>query len=89
MYDLERYAEDIRGFYVNLDDLPGPIVRSEQELIAALKESGNPSPALAERYRQFNERFNYLDDGFASERVLTRIMRNAESSAGARAKASR
>lgn len=75
MYDLERYAEDIRGFYVNLDELPGPIVRTEQELIAALEESAHPSAALGERYQRFNERFNYLDDGSASKRVLDRIMR--------------
>ena len=27
MYDLDRYANELRGFYLELDELPGPIVQ--------------------------------------------------------------
>ena len=33
MYDKEEYADDIRGFYLDLEELPGPIVQTEEELL--------------------------------------------------------
>jgi len=74
MYDLETYANDMRGFYLDLTDLPGPIVRSEDELVAAIRSADSPDPELRARYHRFNERFTYLDDGHASERVIERVI---------------
>ena len=37
MYDLEQYANDIRGFYFSLDELPGPILKTEDELVDAIR----------------------------------------------------
>lgn len=73
MYDLEAYASEIRGFYLDLDELPGPIVTTEPELIAAVRAAGTPDEALTEKYRRFAERFTSLDDGHASERVIERV----------------
>lgn len=39
MYDLEAYGNEIRGFYIDLDELPGPIVQTEDELIKAIKNA--------------------------------------------------
>ena len=33
MKDLVNYRDHLRGFYMNLDDLPGPVVLKEAELI--------------------------------------------------------
>ena len=33
MYDLKEYAENIRGFYIGLEELPGKIIEKEEELI--------------------------------------------------------
>jgi len=74
MYDLEAYAHDLRGFYLDLDELPGPIVRTEDELVSALRTAHAPDEELAARYHRFNERFTYLDDGHASERVIERVI---------------
>lgn len=73
MYDLEHYAEDLRGIYLDVSELPGPIVRTQDELVAAVRAAGSPSPELSEKYARFNERFTYLDDGHASERVIERV----------------
>ena len=73
MYDLESYTGNLRSFYLDLDELPGPVARAQDELVDALKSVGEPDAGIAERYRAFNERFNYLDDGHASERVLARV----------------
>jgi CDP-glycerol glycerophosphotransferase len=74
MYDLEAYATELRGFYLDLDELPGPIVQTEDELVAAIRSADTPDPELVERYHRFNERFTYLDDGHASERVIERVI---------------
>jgi len=75
MYDLESYAENLRGFYLHLDELPGPVVKTQDELVEALRSAsaGELQPQVAERYRAFSDRFTYLDDGHASERVLDRL----------------
>ncbi|MCQ2491618.1 MAG: CDP-glycerol glycerophosphotransferase family protein [Lachnospiraceae bacterium] len=71
MYDLEAYANDIRGFYISLEDLPGEIVQTEDELIRELKKEF----VYDERYKKFNDRFTYLDDGKAAKRAVDRIFR--------------
>ena len=43
MYDLEAYGNEIRGFYIDLDELPGPIVQTEDELIKAIKNADEQS----------------------------------------------
>ncbi|MGO3119453.1 MAG: bifunctional glycosyltransferase/CDP-glycerol:glycerophosphate glycerophosphotransferase [Moraxellaceae bacterium] len=38
MYDLEEYASELRGFYLDIErDLPGNIIRSFEELVAAIE----------------------------------------------------
>ena len=69
MYDLNEYQDVIRGFYISLKELPGPIVENENDLIAAL----NKPFVYDERYKQFNLKFNPLDDGKASQRVVEEI----------------
>lgn len=76
MYDFEIYAEELRGFYLDPGELPGPIVRTEEELIEAVRSFAQPDDELAQRVETFNERFNYLDDGHASQRVLERLFGN-------------
>lgn len=73
MYDIELYRDDIRGFYMTLEGLPGPIVRTGSELVDAVKTIAD-SDYYDERYRKFNEKYNYLDDGNATERVLNTIL---------------
>ncbi|GAA3650646.1 CDP-glycerol glycerophosphotransferase family protein [Microbacterium marinilacus] len=70
--DMEHYRGELRGFYFDLvAHAPGPIVRSQDELIAAL-QSGTADHAG--RYRAWTARFNARDDGRASERVVARIL---------------
>lgn len=73
MYDLEHYAESLRGIYLDVSELPGPIVSTQEELVGAIRTAGSGSCELSERYNAFNDRFTYLDDGHASERVIERI----------------
>lgn len=73
MYDLEEYAGELRGFYISLDELPGPIVRDEEALISEIKAAYGKKPD--EKYEEFCQKYNPKDDGEASKRVLKRIIR--------------
>lgn len=68
MYDFEEYKNDIRGFYINIDELPGKITKTENELIQAIEEIKNFQ--YNEKYKKFNNRYNYLDDGQVAKRVV-------------------
>ena len=73
MYDLEYYQDKLRGFYINLSELPGIIVERESELIPAilrLKEEF----VYDEKYQEFNAKFNYLNDGHASQRLVEKVI---------------
>ena len=73
MYDLEEYAGELRGFYISLDELPGPIVRDEDGLIREIRNA--ESWHVDETYTKFREKYNPLDDGNASRRVAEAILK--------------
>ena len=70
MYDLEQYQNDIRGFYISLDELPGKIVTTEDALIDEIKCADFE---YDDKYAEFNSKYNYLDDGHAAERVIEKV----------------
>ncbi|GAA2012240.1 CDP-glycerol glycerophosphotransferase family protein [Microbacterium ulmi] len=71
--DLEHFRGELRGFYFDLaEHAPGPVVRSQDELVAALV-GGDPSE-FAAKYELWREKFNARDDGRAAERVVARIL---------------
>lgn len=74
MYDLEHYRDKSNGFYIDLSELPGPIVETQEELEKVI---GNLEKNFTydEHYKKFNEKYNYLDDGNASERVVKKIIK--------------
>jgi CDP-glycerol glycerophosphotransferase len=72
MYDLEEYKNNIRDFYIDLDELPGDIVTAEDELLERIRNFDYDG-YYDERYRKFNDKYNYLDDGEASRRVVEKI----------------
>ena len=74
MYDLEDYQEHIRGFYIGLEELPGEIVTTEEELIKEIKKYSQKFE-YDEKYKNFNEKYNALDDGKAAERVVERCIK--------------
>ena len=73
MYDLEHYANEMRGFYLSLDELPGPIVKDETALIEEIKKTEGWT--ADDKYKAFVKRFNPYEDGNSSKRVLARIIR--------------
>ena len=73
MYDFDKYKDDLRGFYIDLEELPGKITKTEADLIEAIKETNNFE--YNDKYKKFNEKYNYLDDGQATKRVVEEIIK--------------
>lgn len=74
MYDLEKYAGEIRGFYLDLADLPGPVVTTTAEVVDAVLGADSPDDALLQRYTMFKQTYAPHDDGHASTRVLDKVL---------------
>lgn len=73
MYDLEEYQHELRDFYFDLDELPGPIVQDEKDLIKAIEKTNKFK--YDKKYQAFNDKYTYLDDGKASERVVKELIK--------------
>ncbi|GAA1470266.1 CDP-glycerol glycerophosphotransferase family protein [Microbacterium thalassium] len=70
--DLERYRGELRGFYFDLAArAPGPLVRSQEELVDALAADAG---SHAHAYELWRARFNAREDGHSAERVVARIL---------------
>ena len=71
--DLEHYRSELRGLYFDLAaHAPGPVVRTQEELVAAL--AADQTRRYDDRYAIWRAKFNARDDGHASERVVSRIL---------------
>ena len=73
-YDLEKYRDVLRGFYISIeDDVPGPLLFTNEEIVDAVKHIDQVNEKYKERYDKFYDRFCCFDDGHASERVVKQV----------------
>lgn len=69
-YDLEKYESVLRGFYIDIHtEVPGPLLKTTEEVIDNIKNIDSLSEEYAERYDEFYERFCGIEDGNASKRI--------------------
>ena len=74
-YDLVEYKDTLRGFYFDfLDEAPGPVVLTTDELIQAIKDY-NPEQYKSKQ-KAFTLKYNHIDDGQASKRIVELIHNN-------------
>lgn len=72
-YDLDLYLKE-RGFYSDYKkDMPGTIVYNEQELLKALSNIEDTQNKYQSKINEFNEKYNYLNDGHVCERTVQKI----------------
>ena len=72
-YDLEKYEQSLRGFYFDfLAEAPGPVVRTTEELILAIKDRNGAAywQEFSEEYEAFCQKYNPYDNGHAAEKVI-------------------
>lgn len=67
-YDLEKYRDELRGFYFDFEkEVPGPVSRTTGQLAEDIL-SGRPEDYEA-RYADFRDKYNNRDDGTACEKI--------------------
>ena len=74
MYDFDAYANNIRGFYIDISEIPGRIVKTTDDLIAEIKSIDFDGFDFEKSYPAFRPKFNYLDDGSAAKRVAEAVI---------------
>jgi CDP-glycerol glycerophosphotransferase len=74
-YDLERYRDIVRGLYVDFEaEAPGPLLRTTDEVIGALRDLDGVTRAYRDAYGSFAGTYCALDDGEAAARVVRRLL---------------
>lgn len=71
--DLERYRAE-RGFYFDFEQTaPGPILKTDKEVVDALGKLHDLAVIYRDRYHAWQRKFNLLEDGKASARVVDQL----------------
>ena len=74
MYDLDKYANTLRGFYIDIvNEVPGPILKTTEEVIGALKNIDEIEKEYGDKYEEFYNKFCHLEDGNSSKRIVEKI----------------
>lgn len=75
-YDIEKYQSMLRGFYIDVNnDLPGPLLRTNDELIEAIKQIDLTVEKYKEKYETFYQKYCYLEDGNATKRIVDKVIK--------------
>lgn len=69
MYDLEEYTRERNFYFDYLNHLSGPILRTEDELIEAVRNIDQLMVEYQEQYEAYFNRYNKLNDGHVCERI--------------------
>lgn len=73
-YDLEKYRDVLRGFYIDIEEeLPGPLLFTTEEIIDGIKNIDTITAKYSKRYDEFYEKFCGIEDGNASEKVAKAV----------------
>ena len=73
--DMDEYRDSTRGVYFDLSEVaPGPVLFSQDDVTAALRDVATQQDRYAELYDAWVERFNHHDDGHAAERIVAQLL---------------
>ncbi len=72
--DLSSYTGAVRGFlYPFEESAPGPLIEDAEDVVERLRDLEALAAEYKDDYDRFNARFNYLQDGRATGRVVRRF----------------
>lgn len=75
-YDLEKYRDVLRGFYINIEEeLPGPMLFTTEEIITAIGNIDKLKQEYQQKYTAFYDKFCSWEDGNASKRVAEAVFK--------------
>ncbi len=73
-YDLEKYRDQLRGFYLDYENqMPGPIVKTTDEIIHAIKHINDVEEQYKERYDEFYDKICGWETGHATEKIVQEV----------------
>ncbi len=73
-YDYEKYANDIRGTYFDLEEkAPGPVVATADELLQAIAAFDEADTKYAEARQRFLAEFGEYDRGDAARQIVEKF----------------
>lgn len=73
-YDLEAYRDELRGFYFDLtEEAPGPLVRTTEEVLGALKDILSGEGEWKDKLDRFLDRFLTYETDHSSKDVFDRV----------------
>lgn len=75
MYDYDNYKKKLRDFYIDISELPGPIVKNEDDLIKNIINIEDEFKIYSKKYLNFNKKFNPYEDGNSTKRVVKEIFK--------------
>ena len=78
MFDRNEYEKD-RGFYFDLEDLPGPKNESIEDVIGSIENIEKVQIDYSTKYSNAIEKFAYKDNGHATEKLINIIFENKPS----------
>lgn len=74
-YDLEKYRDMLRGFYISIEhEVPGPLVFNTEQIIDRIQHIEQMNQEYAKKYDAFYQRFCGWEDGNASKRVTEALL---------------
>ena len=74
-YDIDAYRDSLRGFYFDFEkEACGPICRTTSEVVEAIEKQAIWREEYAEKIASFHQKFNHIDDGNASKRILEIVL---------------
>ncbi|OJG16785.1 glycerophosphotransferase [Enterococcus canintestini] len=69
-YDIKHYQHELRGFYFDYSEVPGPIAVDEEEFYLYLEQICNNFPkAFQIKLNHFNLKFSEWESGIAAKKV--------------------
>src|SRR5699024_3648511 len=76
-YDLDKYAKDLRGFYLDYHkDLPGPIYQDAHKLAEDLQHLDQIKNDYKSEINKFYNDFCSIENGNASKAIADLITKN-------------
>ncbi|MGN0242974.1 MAG: CDP-glycerol glycerophosphotransferase family protein [Lachnospiraceae bacterium] len=73
-YDLEKYRDVLRGFYIDMErDVPGPLLFTQEEVTEAILNIDEVEEQYREQYDAFYDTYCSLDDGYAAKRIVEKV----------------
>jgi CDP-glycerol glycerophosphotransferase len=73
-YDLEKYRDVLRGFYIDIEEeLPGPLLFTTEEIITAVNNIDKLKLEYQKKYAAFYEKYCSWEDGHASQKVAEAV----------------